>query len=348
MIDLSSVDVFDLLERADVENIRSASGGAEANFSCPFGNHAHGDQRPSAYMNVETTAWFCQGCHRRGNAISFWAELKSVSAAEAKRFLRETYGIEFNEPIGGSMANEISQRWAPRAAPAAPVRPPASYLSSLQVDWAHELAMEVVPAFATYMDERGFDFDVLHRWQIGFDYLTDRVAIPIFDVDGQLVGVKGRSYDGREPKYHVQGDLPGSVPQFGFTQYETKAVVFGLHRRRDCRTVVLNEGELNAVACEQVGVVRPIALGMSYMTEAHRDLIVREADEVVTFFDDDDSGRACTAQARQLLEPYVRVRHVGSHEHDAAKLVELGRGDEVLELVDSARSSLVESIHMRI
>lgn len=343
MIDLSSVDVFDFLTRADVKHVHSASGGQEANFSCPFDGHSHGDENPSAYMNVDTTAFYCQGCHRKGNAVSFWVEWKGVSAAEAKRFLRETYGIEFNEPVGGSMQAEVDLYFAPPVEGVAFVPPPASYLSSLRVDWEQELRMEVEPAFATYMDERGFTAASLAEWDVGYDYLTDRITIPIRAVDGALLGVKGRSWDGREPKYHVQGDLPIGSPRYGFSICDTKQVVFGLHRRREVKTVVLNEGELNAVACSQVGVKRPIALGMSYMTPAHRDLIVREADEAVLLFDDDSAGRDCTRQVVAMLEPFMRVR-VARPEHDAAELLKLGRGAEVRQLVEGARSSLVELI----
>lgn len=342
MIDLGSVDAFDFLERAGVRNAHAASGGSEVNFSCPFSGHSHGDENPSAYMNAETTAWFCQGCHRRGNAVSFWSEWKGVSTAEAKRFLRETYGIEFNEPVGGSMAAETDLRFASREPAPDPTPPPASYLASLSVDWA--AAYLDGERFAQYIYGRGFTKPSLVEWRVGYDYLTDRVTIPVFDVEGRLVGVKGRAWDGREPKYHVQGDLANGPPRFGFSPYDPKSVVFGLHRARGCRTVVLGEGELNAVACHQAGVERPAALGMSHMTVAHRDLVIREADEAVLIFDDDDAGRSCTRQAVALLEPYIKVRVAGSHEHDPAELVRLGRGAEVLELVASARSSLVESL----
>lgn len=348
MSDLSSVDVFDLLERADVKHLHAASGGAEANFSCPFSGHNHGDENPSAYMNVETTAWFCWGCKRRGNAISFWAEHMVVSTAEAQRFLRETYGIEFSEPIGGSMVSEVDLRFAPLLEfPPAP-RPSGSFLSSLRVDWMLE-AHTNEPQLA-YLLSRGFTVETLIEWSIGYDYYTDRVTIPVFDVAGELFGVKGRAWrDGHQPRYLVMGDR--NTMHFGFPPYETTEVVFGLHRARDHGEVVILEGELNAVASSQAGVPRPTAIGMSYFSDRQAELIVREATSVVVWFDPDKAGveavegRVGSDGKRMLgvvekLEPYLPVRVVDAPQEDAAELVRQVRGSEVVELVASARSSL--------
>lgn len=338
------VDVFDLLQRADMKRVHAASGGTEANFSCFGAGHNHGDESPSAYMNVDTTAWMCQGCHKRGNAVSFWAESQGVSIAEAQRFLRETYGITFSEPIGGSMQSEIDMRFAPIMVAPDPVRPSMGWLSSTRVDW-----FDMAGGFTVYMAERGFLPEVLDEWAVGYDYLSDRITIPVFDIDGRLFGFKGRSWDGREPKYLVLGDRRSTT--FGFEPYEHSQVVFGLHRARECKTVVLFEGELNSVAASQVGVERPCSAGMSYFSDRQAELIAREADECVVFYDGDAAGvsgvhgRVGADGQRTLgvvdkLEPHMPVRIVRAHDQDPAELVRLGRGSEIIELIESAEPSL--------
>lgn len=347
MNDLSSVDVFDLLERADVKRARAASGGREANFSCPFSGHSHGDESPSAYMNVETTAWFCQGCKRRGNAVSFWAEVQNVSTPEAQRFLRETYGIEFSEPIGGSMQSEIDMRFAPVMDLAPVARPSRAFLSSLRYDWAAASDDE----FRLYMLDRGFSPAVMADWDVGYDYLSNRITLPVFDVDEELFGVKGRAWnDWHQPKYLVLGDASSSL-SYGFPPYEAAEVVFGLHRARGYKTAVLCEGELNAIACSQAGVIRPVATGMSYLSARHIQLVVREVDEVVLFYDPDQAGHDAAygrvaadgghlPGAVELLEPFLPVRVVVDHEYDPAEYLRLGRGSEIIELAEGARSTL--------
>ncbi|MBA2724613.1 MAG: hypothetical protein H0U53_01370 [Actinobacteria bacterium] len=94
-IDLSGIDVEDLVERLDLTNARLTSSGTEVNFSCFGSEHSHGDESPSAYINVETTAGFCHGCKRRWNAVSLVMEVHDVARATAERTLREWYGIVF-------------------------------------------------------------------------------------------------------------------------------------------------------------------------------------------------------------------------------------------------------------
>jgi DNA primase len=355
-MDLSAVDVPDLVEKLGLANARLTSSGREVNFSCFGAEHSHGDESPSAYINVETTAWFCHGCKRRGNALSLIVEVQQISQPEAERFLRENYGIDFLEPQGGSMVAETDARFRPPAEEPPFVPPPRSWLISARFDW---MTASRDDPWVDYMFGRGFAPEVLADWDIGYDYLSDRVTIPVFDVDENLVGIKGRAYrDDVQPKYRVLGDTAGMV-SFGFQPYDPKDVVFGLHRARGHRTAVVFEGELNAVAASQVGVPRPVAAGMSYFSLRHAQLLAREVDEVVLFFDYGTAGHAglwgihqaadgkSYPGAVQLLEPYVRVRVADPLPEDPSKLVELGRGDEVLDIIDRAQSSVAAQTILR-
>lgn len=358
MMDFSAVDVVGeipgngLLERLDLKNMHPASGGREMRFDCYGAEHGDGG---SMYINVETTAFFCHGCKRRGNAITLIMEVQQVERPTAERFLREWYGIDFLEPIGGSMAAEIEARFREIPEPPAPVPPPRSWLSSVRLDWAVENQSE---EFESYMLGRGFLPQTLSDWDIGYDYQSDRLTIPVFDIEDNLVGIKGRAWrPDHQPKYLILGDRPGYTAN-GFTPYEASQVVFGLHRNRARRMVVLCEGELNAIALSQLGVVRPVATGMSYFTERHAQLITREAEEVVIYYDDgpagyrgmwggvDASGKFKPG-AIQFLEDHVTVRVVYSPPDDPSKLVELGRGDEALQLINDAPTSLALRIAFR-
>jgi DNA primase len=350
MIDLSSVDVVDMLERLELRNVRLTSGGREANFSCFKPDHAHADERPSAYMNVETTAWWCFGCKSRGNAIGFVAEVQQVSRVDAQRWLRDTYGIEFQEPQGGSMVGEIEARLAPPVAPPRSTRPTSGHVAMLSTDWRDAGRYEHQHH---YLLDRGFIPDTLEEFEVGYDYFAERLTFPVYDLDGTLVGIKGRVWrDGHEPKYLVMGDR-GDGTRYGYSPYEATEVVYGLNRRRDLDVVVLCEGELNAWACYQAGVesvARPCALGMSYLSERHAQLLAREASDVFLLFDPDDAGREGVwgrrsadgrwlPGAAELLERYLTVWVVEGHDADPAELVKQGRGEEVIGLLERAQTS---------
>jgi DNA primase len=327
MTDLGQyIDVFDMLDKLDIDRVHAASGGTEANFSCPFSGHAHGDEKPSAYMNVETTAWFCWGCKERGkNAISFVMKVLGVTYETAARFLREAYGVDFAEPKGGSMAAETEARFTPPAAPVQLRRPNVSWLNEFKIAFHGDVGKKA----REYALGRGFSMVTLERWEVGYSPLDDRLTLPVRDLLGDLVGFKGRALDDeRDNKYMVLGDR--NRPRYGFDPYEAAEVVFGLHRNKWCEQVVLCEGELDALALAQAGIPRPVALGMSYLTDFHARLIIEEAKEVIVFFDTDPAGEGGIwgkeGSAGQLpglvqkLEAHVPIRLVQSHEGDPASM----------------------------
>jgi hypothetical protein len=81
--DPSCIDVDDFLDCLDIENVTQATT-TELRFSCPFPAHALGDETPSAYMNVETTAFFCHACHAKGNS-EFRRSKRSACSGSAIR-----------------------------------------------------------------------------------------------------------------------------------------------------------------------------------------------------------------------------------------------------------------------
>lgn len=345
MIDLSSVDVEDLLTKLDLSNVRMTASGEEVSFSCFGGEHSHGDERPSAYMNVDTTAWMCHGCKRRGNAITIVMDVHQVSKPTAESSLREWYGIEFDEPMGGSMVIETENHFRAQMERVVPARVPRSWLNAVRIDWV----TGVSEPYELYMIGRGFAPDVLADWDIGYDFVSDRITIPVYDVDEELVGIKGRDWTGqREPKYMIIGDRP-NITNYGFSPYEASEVVFGLDRNRHCRRVVLVEGELNAIALSQMGVPRPVGTGMSYFSDRHADLIIREAEEVVVFYDHGtagdqgtwgrtDAGGRYHAGIVAKLEDHVRLRIVQATEKDPADLLRDGEAHVALDLIEQAPS----------
>lgn len=292
----------------------------------------------------------CHGCKKRGNAITFVMDVQHISRATAERQLREWYGIEFNEPMFGSMVAETEARLKPKEILPDPIRPTQTWLNMTVCDWDDEGEAQA------YMRDRKFTKDVLDEWKIGYDYVSNRITIPVHNLDGDLHGIKGRAHlPEHQPKYLILGDR--DKLKYGFSPYEASQVVYGLHRNRSCRTVALCEGELNAVALSAMGVERPIATGMSYLSARHAQLIIREADEVIVFYDQGDAGFIGTWGSRdakgkfkpgivQQLEQHVVVRIVSPPEQDPADLMKINAADYVRELIEGAPTSTAVRIAM--
>lgn len=338
MIDYSSVDFIDLLgHRLGLRNVRMTAGGVEVNYSCHRAEHATGDSTPSAYINYNTSAFMCQGCLFKGSAPDLVADVQQISRQSAERFLREIYGVTFNEPIGGSMVGETDLRFADRQSDPPRIPPPESWLLSVRLDWR----AEPLEQFQQYMLDRGLSVETLEREDCGYCYLSDRLTIPVRDLEGNLVGVKGRDWSGGHPaKYMILGNRLNGKLNYGFDTYEITNVVVGLHHNRDHRVGVVVEGELDRWALLQMGVPRPLASGRAGLSPRQVELLVDEAEEVVVYYDQGPAGEKATAQAVELLEPLVRVRVVEPLDVDPCDALRYGREDEVLDAIAGARSSL--------
>jgi DNA primase len=307
-MDLTNVDVLDFLEALGIRNI--TDGGDEIQYSCPFPVHGYGDSTPSAYMNTETTAFFCHSCKARGNAIHFLAMLEGISPLLAAQHIRNRYGDGFLEPTEGFQAEleSLLQKQTTKKLPSA--NQPIDYSMQLLSGEALE-----------YMRGRGFKDDTLESWQICYDQISNRIAIPVRDKDGVLIGFKGRAYlPNHNPKYLVLGDKEGRGTRYGFPTYDVANVVFGLDRvDHSIDSLILVEGELNVLALDQHGMRNAVAVGSNF-GDTKRDLILDRCDSVCLFLDDDPAGRVASKKIAEALSPYISVLDVGPHEGDPATL----------------------------
>jgi len=354
---LHHVDVADFLSTLEVENLHKANAD-EYNFSCPFPGHTRGDASPSAYMNdgskdkTKTTAWKCWGCGRVGNGITFYAELAGVSKAEAAAHVRLTWAPRFRAPKGGSISKEFELRQRERRLSAHvdakkdKLIPWSHYFRLFGVDWEH--AQQLSDPISSYLFTRGFTAEALDEWRIGFDPHSQRYTIPVCNINGDLIGVKGRTAVGSKRKYLILGDRANRKPFYGFMPYEKTRVVFGLDRvKQAARKLVLVEGELDVVALWQVGIPA-ISTGSAHISDLQAILIRDYADEVISFFDSNNAGETATwgwedadggwhPGVVEKLGSFLRVRVVAEHEHDASEHVQYGRVDELRALLATAR-----------
>lgn len=350
------VDVQDFLEALGVESISEATS-EEFRFSCPFPGHQHGDTRPSAYMNRESTAWFCHSCKRKGNAISFLAEWDSISNQMAIRFLRERYGDDSPDPDSYSIVQELERYHEKKRAaevredPDPPV--PEKFGAEYSTDWDAVVAAdpEDVPGYLQYMLDRGFNAEALNAWEIGYAESDDRITIPIRNIDDQLVGFKARAWTKIKPKYMLLGDGENqeeSKKRFGFDRRRTSRHVFGLSRALEehdgqISNLILCEGELNVIAMWQMGFKNCAALLGSNFSESQRKQVVASSESITVFFDSDESGWTGTVAVVDELEAHIPIRVCAWHDFDAADCLDPdhdAKQEQVKPLIERAKTSL--------
>lgn len=356
--DVSNVDVEDFLEALEVENVQLATED-EYKFSCPFSGHSHGDQNPSAYMNIETTAWMCHGCHRKGNAVTFLAELETITTLLATRFLQERYGGVSSDPDAYSARVELERLWdkneklrAEQQTADEPI--PEAMAENYSIDWKAVIAaLEQddpgnIPEWGEYILNRGFLASTLTEWDIGYDDESDRITIPVRDVAGHLVGFKARAWrQSHKPKYLVLKPRWPTDRNVVAERYHVALNVFGLYRAIEAGEthLIVVEGELNAIALWQLGYRNVVALNGSNFSDRHAFLLRNYADKVTVWMDPNDAGYDGILKVVNALSDYMPVDVVPDCEYDAADFlaqdgIMCDAKDSVRELLDNAESAL--------
>lgn len=309
-----SVDVVDFLSSLGVRNVRLI--GDEVSYSCPFSGHSHGDSSPSASMNVDTTAYYCFGCHSKGNAVTFLSLFDGISPVRAMHYIRERYGGGWKEPEG-SVAQEIEKML--QTAPTLLEHKhnmilDKCYALDYAIDWNLVASTQDAPEDLTYPLRRGLTPETLTRYEFGYDDLSRRTTLAMRDRHGNLVGFKGRDVTNTHgARYLVLGGR-----RYGFEPYKASLVVWGIHdvQPRDGR-VILAEGEWNAVKLRQLGYLEAVSAGSSKFSDEQASLLASVCSEVVLFYDSDTAGQIGERQAADALCRRINVRYVSEHEGDA-------------------------------
>jgi DNA primase len=334
---VGDVDAEDLLAQLDAENVHDV-GRDEVGFSCFWiAGHAGGDQHPSAHVNRDSLLWRCKGCGRSGNLLELVkiALPHGTTHPEAMAWLREHFGEVVRAPRGGSLAADLEHRLA-RAHHSPPARILPNEAATIGPEGIFALDWRGDHEAAVYMRGRGFDPAVLEDWGVGYDHWTRRVAIPVRDADGILVGFKGRLIDDSHPaKYLLLGDTEERRPRYGsgygFDMHDARVVLFGLDRARGHDRVALVEGELNVIAAHAAGVPA-VAPGTTYITVEQLWLMRAHFDELVNLYDSDDAGENAVwgfadetgkwnpGQVEKLT-PYFTLLVADEHPGDPADMV---------------------------
>ncbi|MDO5742815.1 MAG: DNA primase, partial [Vagococcus sp.] len=187
---------------------------------CPF----HAEKTPSFSVSTGKQIYYCFGCQKGGNVISFIQEIEGLTFPEAVQFLAKRLGITLAE----SNTREQQLREDNKKRQYQLMLAAAKYYYSNFTD----------AKARSYMYNRGFKDGILKRFGIGyanakwdglyqfllkhkfneqeimasglvrrgkngrcFDLLRERVVFPIFNPFGELIAFGGRIINQGEPKY---------------------------------------------------------------------------------------------------------------------------------------------------
>ena len=284
---------------------------------CPF----HHEKTSSFTVDPDRKLYYCFGCHKGGDIISFIMEMDKLSYAETLERLARRFGIELAYEGGGDYRRDTEAEQHLEALAELYRRVAASF---------HHLLMEKPEGEAAkhYILDRGIHIETIKDFRLGYSpqdrswlfgflskkggfsqeflaasglfskkypksaFFSGRLMFPITDRQGRTVAFGGRILSGDGPKYI--NSVETELFKKGRNLFALDCALPGI---RSSKTAVLAEGYMDVLALHQAGVRNTVApLGTAFTDEQAR-LLKRWADSVILMLDTDDAGQTAVAKA---------------------------------------------------
>jgi DNA primase len=311
----AAVDAADMIEVVSGRT-QLRKTGARYVGRCPF----HEERTPSFSVNAQDKLFYCFGCGKGGDVITFVRETEQLEFAEAVEWLAERFRVTLEYEETSPQFEESRKRrdrlyavldqaakfyerqlWESEAG--AQVR---EYLEGrgLGEDVCREFRLGLSPGtgLAQKAQQKGFTREELRRAGLtnarGNDYFPQRLMFPLADARGRIVGFQARKLREDDPlrgKYvnSPEGEL-----------FHKSAVLYGLNLARAAiakqeRAVVV-EGNTDVIALRQTGFEPVVASMGTALTEQQLKELQRLARRLYLCFDADAAGEAATLRGMEL------------------------------------------------
>jgi DNA primase catalytic core len=313
------------------EGIELKRAGSRYQCCCPF----HNEKTPSFSVNANNGLYFCFGCKKGGNCITFIMEYRNMTYIEAIEYLAAKNGIEYEkrEPT----AEEIERRFK---------RDQLYQINRIALDFFIKNIES--PIAKDYIKKRGWNVQMQQDFQIGyapgngtlikyfhelgwnddkllleagvikrdeetgryFDAFGKRLIFPVFSRTGNILGFQGRYIGQDEKEKKVAKYLNTSETEI----FKKKEVLFGFYQAqskiRATETAILCEGNPDVIRLHQIGQTNALApMGTALTTEQIEKLKAAKVKKIILIGDTDTSGiKATQDHGRALTEAGFNVR----------------------------------------
>ena len=300
---------------------------------CPF----HEEKTPSFTVRTDKGVFYCFGCGKGGDAISFVMEVDKLSFVEAVEHLAGRAGVQLRYVEAGPAPARPQQGQRQRLL--------AAHTAAAEF-YAEQLRSPAAAAARQFLARRGFDREAAQRYGCGFapaawgaltahlrrcgftdaelvagglarharsgsliDRFRGRLLWPIRDITGSVIGFGARKLreDEDGPKYLNTPETP---------IYKKSQVLYGVDlAKRDIAKqsrAVIVEGYTDVMACHLAGVPTAVAtcgtaFGTDHVTVLRRLLMDTDAftGEIIFTFDGDEAGQRAALRAFESDQRFV-------------------------------------------
>ncbi|MFL0804350.1 MAG: DNA primase [Agarilytica sp.] len=314
--------IDDLLTRLDIVNVvdsrvKLKKAGKNYSACCPF----HQEKTPSFTVSPDKQFYYCFGCGASGNALGFVMEFERHGFIDAVESLAKTAGLEVPKERGPDtskqdfrrkklfdMLDEASQFYQGQLKSHPRKHQAVKYLQDrgLSGHIAKDFGLGYAPpgrdnlllALGKNEEAVSLLIDaglVIHKEEENktYDRFRNRIAFPIKDTRGRVIGFGGRVLGDDKPKYLNSPET---------SVFHKGQELYGLHeacKERKLERLLVVEGYMDVIALAQYGIRNTVATLGTACGEDHLKLAFRYVSEIIFCFDGDNAGR--TAAKRALM-----------------------------------------------
>ena len=299
------------------ERTQLRKSGGRLTGRCPF----HEERTPSFSVNPAEGLFYCFGCHKGGDMITFVRETQGLDFAGAIEWLADRFRVELEYE---EASPEQEARRSRNQRLYALLDSAATYYERTLWD------TEVGSMARDHLKGRGLDEEICRAFRLGLalggdslsrkaatkgftaeelraagltrprggDYFQRRLLFPLADARGRVIGFQAR-------KLYEDDPLRGKYVNTQESElFHKSAVVYGLDKARASITredrACVVEGNTDVIALHQAGFTIAVASMGTALTEQHLRELGRLTKRLWLAFDGDAAGTAATLRGMQL------------------------------------------------
>lgn len=366
MMAYSFTDEFltQLRNRCDIEDIigryvNLKKTGSSTVGLCPF----HSERTPSFHVSGRKQMFYCFGCHKGGDVITFIMEAEHLPYVDAVVFLANMVGLPV--PQKNVFDTEIAElrkrileinRAAARFYFDTLFKPEGK--AGLEYFKNRKLTPTTVRRFGLgyapdswdsllkHLLDNGYALDDIKAAGLAiqsktggkhFDRFRSRCMFPIIDHRGNVIGFGGRTMDANNPAKYLN-----SSENLVFKKGQN---LFALNIAKNTKEtcLILCEGYMDVISLHQAGFDNAVASLGTALTPDQARLIRRYTENVVVCYDSDAAGKKATQRALEILPPAglnVRVMTVTGGKDPDDMMKEEGGKEKFRRLLDASFNSV--------
>ena len=289
---------------------------------CPFHNN---DDTPSLCIYPDTQTWHCYGCGA-GRSIYDWIMHKdNISFQEAVEKISSLTNSPLEETIESesiSVLKELQKSIKPHYKDVEP-REILNWQSDYLCKYSDEDPQE-------WIDE-GMTHEALKTYNIRIDKDANRIVYPVWDSDGNLIGVKGRTrlsaYKELGLSKYMNYNKIGVLDYFAGWKEALSEII-------NTKSVIIFEGIKSCIKAYGWGIHNTIASETSKLSEGQLQLLIKTGiSEVIIGWDTDQKIQSIVSNEKiQMLRKFARVSVI----HDTHRLLgekesPVDRGEDIFK-----------------